>query len=433
MRFIKNKFENLIKNNFLMAIYAFLVAITAWFVISITIYPSTPKTINNIPLSLDISQSVAEEYGLSVINCDVKEVNIQLEGNRSEIGNLTSEDIIAKLEVQNVFRSGTKRLDIIIESKNGVNFKVNKITPSVANVMFDKMETREFELTPEIPNITFEEGKTPDEFSCSPSIIKITGPSAQLDQIAKCAAVTNRSDKLSSSYSFECDEIKFYNDKGAIIDNNMLEKSTEARNILINIPVLTQKTLDLSVSLSNVPSDFDTDSINFILSKDQITLASQTKSYSDFPEKFEIGKILLYELDLGFQRTFRIDTKDDINKSGFETVTVTLDDENLAKKEFVINDFSISNPPSMYNFDVVTKSMRVTMIGPKDIIESLTAKQIIADIDLLDFEDPAPSSSSFTYPVTIRCPEYDNVWSVGLNKVTISREDKSSSATSTDN
>ena len=53
--------------------------------------------------------------------------------------------------------------------------------------------------------------------------------------------------------------------------------------------------------------------------------------------------------------------------------------------------------------------------------------------DLLDFEDPAPSSSSFTYPVTIRCPEYDNVWSVGLNNVTISREDKSSSATSTDN
>jgi hypothetical protein len=90
MSFIKNKFENLIKNNFLMAIYAFLVAIIAWFVISITIYPSTPKTINNIPLSLDISQSVAEEYGLSVINCDVKEVNIQLEGNRSEIGNLTS-------------------------------------------------------------------------------------------------------------------------------------------------------------------------------------------------------------------------------------------------------------------------------------------------------------------------------------------------------
>jgi len=427
MKFLKNRLEKIMTNNFLIAIYSFLIAIVAWFVISITIYPSTPKTINEIPLSLDISQSTAEEYGLSVIDCNVKQVNIQIEGNRSQIGNLNKDDIVAKLDVQNVFKSGTKKLSIKVESKNGVSFKVNKINPPSATVMFDKIETREFELTPEIPNITFGDGKFYDDLSCTPGVIEIKGPSAQLDQIARCAAVTNRNDTLSSSYSFDYDEIKLYNESGSIIDNNLFEISAE--NILINIPVLTQKTLDLSVALSNVPSDFDKDSIKFIMSADNITLASQTKSLNDFPDTFEVGKILLSELDLGYQKTFIIDTKDDINKSGFETVTVTLDDENLVKKDFTIKDFSFSNPPSTYNFDVITKSLRVSIIGPKDVIESLTAKQLIADIDLFDFEDPAPSSQSFTYPVTIRCPDYDNVWAVGLSKVTISREPKVATTT----
>ena len=109
MKFLKNRLEKIMTNNFLIAIYSFLIAIVAWFVISITIYPSTPKTINEIPLSLDISQSTAEEYGLSVIDCNVKQVNIQIEGNRSQIGNLNKDDIVAKLDVQNVFKSGTKK------------------------------------------------------------------------------------------------------------------------------------------------------------------------------------------------------------------------------------------------------------------------------------------------------------------------------------
>ena len=109
---IKRKFLRSITNNLSIAIFSFIIAIIAWFVISITIYPSTPKTINNINLSLDISQTSADENGLEVISCDVDKINVQIEGDRSQIGNLTKDDIVAKLDVDNVLVPGTKKLSI---------------------------------------------------------------------------------------------------------------------------------------------------------------------------------------------------------------------------------------------------------------------------------------------------------------------------------
>ena len=421
---IKRKFLRSITNNLSIAIYSFIIAIIAWFVISITIYPSTPKTINNINLSLDISQTSADENGLEVISCDVDKINVQIEGDRSQIGNLTKDDIVAKLDVDNVLVPGTKKLSIKIENKSGVDFKVNKVTPDSASVVFDKIETREFELVAEYPNITFEEGKTRDAVSCEPKTIKIKGPSAQLDQIATCAAVTNKTDKLNSSYSFACDEIKLYNGSGAIIDNSSLD--IEATNITINIPVLTQKTLDLSVEISKKPSNFDDSAIKLNWSTDKITLASQTSSLSEFPDTLEVGKILLSELDLDYTKTFRIDTKDFINQSNLETVTVSLDSSNLDKKELIATDFSISNAPANYDFKVVTSSLNVVLVGPADEIAKITTKDIVVDVNLLDCKNVSPS---FTYPVTVTCPNYNSVWAVGVANVTLACTEKSSSTT----
>ena len=59
-----------------------VIAVVLWFVISIAIYPTTPRTIHHIPLSVEIGGTSAEENGLSVIDYDVEDVTVQIEGNR---------------------------------------------------------------------------------------------------------------------------------------------------------------------------------------------------------------------------------------------------------------------------------------------------------------------------------------------------------------
>ncbi|MBQ8296827.1 MAG: hypothetical protein IJX77_03490 [Ruminococcus sp.] len=411
MRLLSN-IKNGFKKNLSLAIYSLIAAILAWFVISMTVYPSIPKTIENIPVELDISGTAASENGLSLISCDVSSVDVQIKGNRAEVGNLSSENLKARLVADNVSTTGTKKLGFeIVGTDENIEFEVKSIRPDTATVVFDKYETLEFAVTPEIPNITFAEGKTLDTegFSCEPEVIQITGPSAQLAKISECAAVSNKEiNLLDSSHIVASDEIKLYAEDGSTIDTSAFKFDTPSFNI--NIPVLTQKTVGLSVGIAGAPSNFNSDFLKFDLSADSITLASKS-SQIEFPDKFEIGTISLKDLDIGFTKTFTIDTQDFKNMSNLEAVTVTLDDSNLDRKEFVINDFKVINAPETYDFEVITKSLDIVVVGPEDIIEEITPSDIVANINLLN-ADKIPESETFNWDITISFPKYDNVWAV---------------------
>lgn len=87
-------------------IFSIITAIFLWFAISINLYPTTPRTISHIPLTVDITGTAAELNGYSVIDYSVKEVTVQIEGNRSQVGNLDANDMIATPVVENVTSSG---------------------------------------------------------------------------------------------------------------------------------------------------------------------------------------------------------------------------------------------------------------------------------------------------------------------------------------
>jgi len=208
---IKSTFAQKAQTNISLAIYSVLIAILAWFVISMTFYPSVPKTIKNVKLSLDISGTSASENGLSIINCNVKEVSVRIKGSRTQVGNINSDSLVAYLDAENVRTTGTKNLNIKVRSENGEVFELESVYPETATVEFDKIETREFSVDPMVPNIKYAEGKTinPNEFSCEPDTVSITGPSAQLDKISKCYAVSQKAMTLDSSYSLQVRRYSF--------------------------------------------------------------------------------------------------------------------------------------------------------------------------------------------------------------------------------
>jgi hypothetical protein len=80
-------FQRLYESRPAMMATSVAIAIVLWFVISIAIYPTTPRTLHHVPLKVEIAGTSAEENGLSVIDYDVQDVTVQIEGNRSKVGN----------------------------------------------------------------------------------------------------------------------------------------------------------------------------------------------------------------------------------------------------------------------------------------------------------------------------------------------------------
>lgn len=133
--------------------FSILCAVLVWFTVSVTAYKTTHVTFYNVPVSGDLTGTVAEANGLSTVSCDVETVTVELEGNRSQIGRLTSEDLTAYLQIGNISTAGEFNFDIDIRSDADISFSTAEITPAHATVRLDKIETRSYDLTASFPNV----------------------------------------------------------------------------------------------------------------------------------------------------------------------------------------------------------------------------------------------------------------------------------------
>lgn len=416
----KKQIDSIFNSRLCTIILSILSAILIWFVISVNVYPTTPKTFYNIPLVVDLEGTIAEANGLSVVTSDVQTVSVQIVGNRSQVGILTEEDLTAYAEVQNIGSTGRYTLDIEVRANNNVKFEVNTITPAHVSVELDRIETRSFEVQPSIPNISVTAGHTMDEITCEPSTIEISGPSAQLDEIASVVVTSDKTAEIDSSYTLYGSDITLYTAAGSILDAEGLE--IPASNFKIDIPILTQKELQLTYNLLNGPKEFDKEWLmeRLLLSDESITYASTNASLAE-QETWDLGYIKLEEIDLGYSTTFAIAEIDGyINQSGIQQVNLTLDDEGLSKRDFTLSseNILIVNPPSTYEFEMITKSLTVSVIGPTEVLEEMSAKDIIVTVDLLDY-DPS-QSVSFTHDVTFSFTD-KRVWAFGSYKVALNR------------
>lgn len=426
MGYLKNLSENLKKGtkaNFSLAIYSVVIAILAWFIISVTLYPSVKKTITNIPLTVEITGSAADS-GLSVISYDVETVDVKLKCSRTEYTELTAETLTAYVDFENISTTGKKNLAVKLKTSTGATYSEATIEPATVNVVLDKYDTKEFPISPKIPNVTLAEGKTinNDEFVCEPDTISITGPLAQLEKISECHAVSDKDLTLDSSYTLNSDRVQLFSEDGSEIDQeNMTFSQT---NFLMNIPVLTQKTVTPTVQILNAPSDFDQSCLKLNMSVDSLTIASKN-SMSEIPDTLEIAKIQLSDLDIGYSKTFDItsvlETRNCINMSGVDSITVSLDDTGLAKKELTLDkkNIHLSNTPADdYEYSILTQQLSITIVGPEDLIGELTANDFLADANLLNADT---SLNQFNYDVSVSCLTQDNVWSVTKAKVSIQK------------
>lgn len=406
-----------------MIIVSVVLAVIVWFVISIVIYPTTPRTIYDIPLTVSVTDTTAEENGLSVISYDVEEVTVQIEGSRSQVGNLDSDNMTASVDMSEVTTAGTKTLSITVTSDDGITFDVKSVSPSTVDVVFDYIVTETFDVTPSAPQITYTDGCVLDEenFVCSPSTIDVTGPQQELDQVSYCVAETQQSEQLAASKILTTDTLLFYNENGTEVDSSNF--SYDVASFSIEIPVLYQTTLDITYQITNAPSDFDLDSLDLELSETEIILAAPSSTITEMTE-FNIGSISLYDISLDYSQDFTVTIPDEYtNESGISTVTLTLDDTGLVQKDFVITDIGVINAPASYDFEVLTSQLTVSIIGPEEDMEDLDASDITVNVDLLSYSVQADAEEgndvTFTYTPTISCSKFNTVWATGDYRVAV--------------
>lgn len=410
-----------------------LLAVIIWFTIAISVYTSTPRDFYSIPVQVNLNGTQAGENGLSVVSCDVESVNVELIGDRSQVGRLTEEDLTAYAELGNISSAGEYTLNINIASDRNISFSVDSITPAQAVVKLDKIETRTYPVEAQYPNIviTSDHALDKEEVVVEPATVEITGPSAQLDEIDKVVVYSDRSLEIDGSYDLYTNQIRLYTDKGARLDEEGLTLPT--MDFKISIPVLTTKELLLTCDLLGFPSGFDSawlmEHLNF--SPETITLASKTSSAFADRTTWSVARIPLSEMGLDYSKRFDIELDDEFtNRSNFEQATMTLDSEGLSSRTIKIDakNIYVINTPDNYDFKIVTQQLDVTVIGETKAIEALEADDIVVTVDLFNYEN-AEQAPSFDQPAQVSFINQKRVWAYGSYRIALDRIDLETEAT----
>lgn len=411
-------------------IYSVVIGLAAWFLISITIYPTTPKTIHNIPVVVELEGTTAEEKGLEVISKNWEEtvVSVTIKGNRSQIGSLTANDLVARVKAENVNTAGKYELDIEVVSKEGIEFSVESQSPRSINLSFDSIGKKEFtNITASMPNVTTVDGMTKDmdHIEVTPGSITVTGPSSALELIDHFVVLIPDKRELNETYTFtNCKEFHAYDASNKEIDLSGF--GYDETSFSVTVPVKVQKELDLKLQLVNCPSGFNTDFLldRLMLNPGSIIVTSDNKELIN--QSFKELTIRLSDITLDYNQRLEISTdglgSEATTDVGF--VDVELNAEGLTSKELVVkgSDIVLLGKPAGYDFSLQTKSITITAIGPAADIEMLTAADIIATVDL---STQTITDSSFNQNVSISFPKFKNVWSVNVNNVWIIAEPNS--------
>lgn len=419
---VKKTDKPLAENNLFMLIISVVSAFILWIVLSLTAFPETTVVLREVPIDYSLDGSYADVTGISVLDMSDTTANVRINGQRYLIGDYSNDDIHIGINLDTVRAPGVYDLPLVVTSTNGDAIDVDTIEPSTVKVEFDYMITKSFSvadgtLTADISNISAADGYIvdPTEVIIEPSVVEIYGPRDYVNQVTSCEIKVQSGATVMTTLQTSNTSVTLYNGENIVNDSKISVQSENG--FALTIPVYMRKDMKLDVEIQTYFDQFDISSLKYTINPSEITVRSQSDRISNIDE-ITLGYVDLRSLDIRSNIILPINNTDYYtNISGYDTATVTFDFENYSTKTLTINNSQIYpiNVPNGYQVDVETDRINnIKVIGPSEIIEQIDSKDLIAQIDMLDYNI---TEGFRMYTVTVYLPMYNNCWCCGTYQV----------------
>lgn len=408
----------LFRRDISLKIISIVLAVGVWAAVSITEYPIIETTFYNIPMTLSMEGTYAQANQLDAVNAPSQTVTVTISGERGQIGNIKAEDMTAWLDMSTVMLPREYNLPVRISCAADSEYEIKSIEPSSVRVTFDKIISKEFDVTPLVENASIAAGYMSGDPIVTPSTVTVTGPQNTVNSITDVRVRVSPNRVLDSSYDFTSDQLVLYNRNSVIADTGQL--SFNKTSFSVQIPVFVRKTLPLEVDIINAPENFDLDYFREQLtySIDELTIAAPNDKINE-RESLSIGTINMREVDKGSR--FEFSTEKFLpegyeNLTQIDTITVTCPAEGISTKPIVImgKDIQFVNRPPQFDFTPVVSGLTVSLVGDEKQIAEISSADITAQIDLFDFD---MEEGDKNLPVDIIIFSYDKVWFSGKDGV----------------
>lgn len=169
------------KNDRKLIALSVLVAVIMWAYVMTSTNPSLSKTVRGVPLTIK-NQEVMQKEGYALVGKDeISNVNVKVEGSRSDLASLSSDDLVASVDL-GVPTEGVKTLNIKVDGPSGI--KVESTNPSNVNFKIEKIVKKDLPVEIKIPD-KLKESKIINVSEQSTKKITVSGLRKNIDKVDK--------------------------------------------------------------------------------------------------------------------------------------------------------------------------------------------------------------------------------------------------------
>lgn len=412
----KNRFSlnTLLQNNKFVLIVTLLVSVSIWVYMSMGSSNDTTVTVTNIPIQIELPADAADN-GLQMFSGGDQTASVTVSGNRAIIGSISESDITVSASAAMIDTSGEYELNVVAAKSNpSANFTIQQnVTPSTVKVYVDYLRESTFSIQDSVVY------KVDDGYYASTSLsfdsVVISGPQSKITEISKVSAVAEVNGTINKSTETTC-ELRLYDKDNQEISTDLLTMSLT--NVDATISVLPEKTVNVIPSFTNKPEGLVITDDMIKIEPETITLAA-TKDVLDKTDSVKLETIDFTTLK---NNVFTVDDlginipADSKNISNTSVAKFSLDLSNFESKTLTVDKFTTEGLSSEYKADITQNSLSVTIIGPKNQIDSLSSDDITAVINTKDFNG---TTGSVQMPVTIKISGADSCWAYGSYKANL--------------
>jgi len=416
----KLDFGQIFQSRRLLMIFSLVMGVLSWMFVVIFVDNEIPWEFKGVPVDVYAEEELLSINSLRIVEDPQAEVTVVVEGGRIVVGGLEEGEIRIVADLEGISTPG----DYAVKLKNVLtanqNYVVREIKPSTVNVRVDRITTKRFEVKMDIDGPQVPDGYLNAGTTISPRAVEVTGTEADISRIAQCIVSASFSGRPLTENQTIRSEIKLFDEEGHEIPKDRLTMESDSANVTVQ--VLKQKRLPLRFEYLNMPSGFPRDDLRFEMTDNSILVAGPEEVVDSY-EELQIGYVDLSEVTPGFVQVFDISLPTGfISVENLRSVGVSFSGEGLTEAYFNVSQITPVNVPINYDVTInTTQLFGVRIIGSSEVMETLTAKDIVAEID---FSERELSTGSSSLPVSISVPGRKLAWAVGEYAAVVTIDEK---------
>ena len=394
-------------------IVSLLASLAIWVYVTSVETDESKTTFRGVKVELVGEDILRDSKNLVVTDMDTSTVTVEVVGPRRIIGSLSSDQLVAQVDVSKLSRAAYTSQQYTIVYPDGTDtskLSENRRTPETINFMVSAQTSKSIQVRGSFDG-SLAEGYTAEMPVFEPSTITITGSEAYLKDV-EYAWVTFSKENVDSTYSVETG-FTLMDANNEPCSTTGISFSTDV--VTATLPLLTLKEVNLDVNIiegagaTKANTKITIDPVSVTLAGDSSLLAGMNKII--------LATIDLTDFSSTFTETYTIPIDNELkNTTGVTKATVTVEIVGLETKTFRVTNFSCINTTEGYEADIITESKEITLRGTPEALAQIKDENIRAVADLTDYKE---STGTYMPQVRVYVDGFTDVGAIGENTISI--------------